>query len=108
METISRPRKHWTPAQREEILDRYRNSQLTQKQFVAQAGIALSTLTSWLRKAQRHPSAGSSFLALPNLLGTPTPPATYRLQLPQGLSLEVRSGFNPAELALWLERLPVR
>ena len=48
METTSTIRKRLTPAQREELLKRYRGSNLTQREFALQQGIALSTLQRWL------------------------------------------------------------
>ena len=107
METAARTRQRWTPAQRAEILQNYRSSELTQKQFVAQAGLGLSTLNGWLRKAKRVEAGRSSFVPVPNLLAASASPATYRLQLPRGLSLEVRSGFDAQELGRWLALLRV-
>jgi hypothetical protein len=43
---------------------------------------------------------------VPNLLAAVPPAPGYRLQWPAGLSLEVRSGFAPAELAALLQLLP--
>lgn len=107
MRTHVRVRRHWSPTQREELLRRYRKSELTQKEFVAQSGLGLSTLTGWLRKAKKRETSRTAFVAVPNLLAVPVSPATYRLQLPRGVSLEVRTGFDPEELAVWLERLQV-
>lgn len=107
MQNSSRVRKHLTPAQRERVLRSYRRSQLTQREFAAQAGIGVSTLLAWLRKESAGAGSGrSTFMAVPNLLsGAPAPPA-YRLQWPGGLSLEVRSGFSTGELAALLQLLP--
>jgi transposase-like protein len=96
-------RKHRTAAQRQSILQDYRRSQLTQKEFAGQAGVSVSTLQAWLR---RPPASASVFMAVPNLLSAaPTAPA-YRLLWPGGLSLEVRSGFAAVELAALLQLLP--
>jgi transcriptional regulator with XRE-family HTH domain len=107
MQNSSHVRKHLTPAQREKILQSYRRSQLTQREFAAQAGIGVSTLLAWLRKE----SAGAgpdrpTFMALPNLLSAAPAPPAFRLQWPGGLSLEVRSGFSSEELAALLQLLP--
>src|SRR5208282_6019701 len=100
-------RKHRTAAQREDILRDYRRSQLTQKGFATRAGLSVSTLQAWLRKAPGRPAwTGSAFVAVPNLLSaSPVPPA-YRLQWPGGLSLEGRAGFVSEELAALLQLLP--
>jgi len=99
-------RKHRTAAQREQILRDYRQSQLTQKQFATQAGLSVSTLQAWLRRAPGRPaSLGSTFVAVPNLLSVAAAPPAYRLQWPGGLSLEVRAGFVSQELAALLQLL---
>ena len=104
----SRPiRKHRTAAQREDILQNYLQGHLTQKEFATQAGISVSTLQAWLRKAPaRAASIGSGFVAVPNLLSASPASPAYRLQWPGGLSLEVRPGFVSEELAALLQLLP--
>jgi transposase-like protein len=106
MQNKSPVRKYSTPAQREKILQSYQRSQLTQREFAAQAGIGVSTLAVWLRKAAVNQAGGSSFVAVPNLLPVPSAGPAYRLQWPAGLSLEVRSGFSSGELATLLQLLP--
>ena len=107
MQDLTTVRKHRTPVEREQILEDYRRSQLTQKQFAARAGISVTTLQAWLRKAPNRPAPiPPAFLAVPNLLpAIPAAPA-YRLQWPGGLSLEVRAGFVSGELAALLQLLP--
>jgi transposase-like protein len=107
MQNSSRAHKHSTPADREKTLQSYERSQLTQKEFAAQAGIGVSTLAAWLRKARDNKGRRPSFVAVPNLLpSVPTAPA-YRLQWPGGLSLEIRAGFSSGELADLLQVLQV-
>ena len=106
MQNSSLVRKHSTPAQREKILQTYQRSQLSQKEFAAQAGIGLSTLAAWLRKAAVKKEGGFSFVAMPNLLSAAPVAPAYRLQWPGGLSLEVRSGFSAQELGALLQLLP--
>jgi transposase-like protein len=99
-------RKHSTPAQREKILQAYQRSQLTQKEFAREAGIGVSTLAAWRRKAAVKGQDRPSFVAVPNLLPVAPASPAYRLQWPGGLSLEVRSGFSTGELAALLQLLP--
>ena len=99
-------RKHASPARREAILRRYRNTRLTQRDFAAQAGISVSTLLKWLQKASLGKPL-DKFIALPNVLTAPAVGPVYRLVLPSGTALEVRSGFTAQELATWLQLLPL-
>jgi transposase-like protein len=99
-------RKHSTPGQREKILRAYQRSQLTQKEFAREAGIGVSTLAAWLRKAAVKGEHRPSFVAVPNLLPAPSTGPAYRLQWPGGWSLEVGSGFSSEELAALLQLLP--
>jgi hypothetical protein len=107
MQSSTLVRKHRTAAQRRGILRDYRRSQMTQKEFAAQAGLSVSALQAWLRKAAVGPCANDSvFVAVPNLLSASPAPPVYRLQWPGGLSLEVRSGFSSPELGTLLQLLP--
>src|SRR5208282_799121 len=96
MQNSSPVRKHSTSAQREKILQSYRRSQLTQKEFAAQSGIGVSTLAAWLRKAVVNPERNASFVAVPNLLPAPPAGPAYRLQWPGGLRacLKTQHGTN--------------
>ena len=99
-------RKHLTESQRQSILDSYRRSRLSQREFAAEAGIGVSTLQLWLRKAADRPSTQSAdFIQVPNLLAQAPSPAAYRLHLQGGIDLEVSSGFRPEELTCFLQVL---
>jgi len=90
-------RKWSTAAQRARTVADYRASGLTQREFAARAGMSVGTLANWLRQAG-NPSAEErvSFLELPRL-GTASR-AAYKVHLPQGLALEVPSGFASSEV----------
>jgi transposase-like protein len=103
MQQPTRVQRHRTAAQRQEILTAYQRSQLTQKEFAAQAGIGCSTLTSWLRKAAPAKPSGAAFVPVPNLFSAATVVPAYRLQFPRGLVVEVASGFPAAELGALLQ-----
>jgi hypothetical protein len=80
---------------------------LTQREFAGQAGLSVSTLQAWLRKAPASlPEDGPAFVAVPNLLPAPPAAPAYRLQWPGGLSLEIGSGFSAPELGALLQLLP--
>src|ERR1700691_6624379 len=100
-------RKHRTAAQRQSLLQDYRRSRMTQREFAGQAGPSVSTLQAWLRKAPASlPEGGPAFVAVPNLLPAPPAAPAYRLQSPGGLSLEICSGFSAPELDALLQLLP--
>ena len=106
MPTTPTVRKRPTQAQRETILTAYRRSQLTQREFAGQAGISVSALQLWLRKAAARASTETSaFVEVPNLLAQAPGPAVYRLHLPGAIGLEIGSGFRADELASLLQLL---
>jgi hypothetical protein len=88
------------------LLEEYRRSDLTQKDFAAEAGIGLSTFHAWLRRDQADGKAGNAqFVSLPGL-GLPAAAAPmYRLELPSRVILEIPSGFRAEELARLVEVL---
>jgi hypothetical protein len=107
MRTFQPPRKRLTQAQRARLLEDYHRSELSQRTFAARAGIGLTTLQLWLRKAANQaPAPGPRFIQLPNPLSS-APAATwaYRVHLAGGVHLEVGSGFQPEELATLLRVL---
>lgn len=106
MQDLTGPRKHFTTEQREKILHSYRESSLTQKEFVAQAGVSLSRLQAWLRKTNDAQRPSPGFVAVPNLLAARPAPAAYRLKWPGGFMLEVPAGFAVEEMAALLQLLP--
>jgi len=77
---------------------------LTQKVFAAQVGISCSALNSWLRRAPTNDESNRpQFVAVPNLLATGPGSAAYRLQWPDGFTLEVVAGFAAPELSALLQ-----
>ena len=101
MQTSLVRRKQSSAIQREKILEAWRTTLLTDRDYAIQAGVAVSTLHAWRRLAARP-----AFVAVPNLWAAVPPGPDYRLHWPAGLSLEVRAGFAPAELAALLQLLP--
>ena len=104
MQRPTRARRRHTPAQRDKIVAAYHRSQLTQKDFAAQAGIGCSTLTFWLRKTATAKKAGpAAFVPVPNLFSAATPFPAYRVRFPRGVIVEVMAGFESAELDALLQ-----
>ena len=98
--------RHLTQAQREKILKAYRDSQLSHREFAARAGIGLSTLHVWLRKAAASPTTpATAFVQVPNLLAQAPGALMYRVHLAGEVEVEVSSGFRPQELASLLQLL---
>ena len=96
-------RHHRTPAQRNKILAAYQCSPLTQKEFAAQAGIGCSTLAAWRRQAAiAKPAGPPPFVPVPNLFPAAVPRPAYRIEFPQGVIVEVASGFQSEELGALL------
>ena len=101
MQTKSSGRKRFTSSEKARILTSYRGSQLSQREFAAEAGISVSALQCWLRQsgAAAKPDDASAFIAIPNLLASAQKQSfSYRLQLPGGLNLEIALGFAPGEV----------
>jgi transposase-like protein len=104
MQRVTPVQRRRTPAQRAEILAAYQRSQLTQREFAAQAGIGCSTLMSWLRKAATaKPCRAAAFVPVPNLFSAAAAAPAYRLQFPRGHVVEVASGFQFEELGALLQ-----
>ena len=100
-------RKQATGAQREQILDDYQRSGLTQREFALRAGIGLSTLQRWLGKTDKSKvnAQGPAFIPVSNLLAGASGSACYRLRLPGGMIVEAPLGFRSQELRDLLEVL---
>lgn len=102
MQELIQVRKRFTPDQRRQIVESYQQSSLTQSQFAAQAGISVSGLQQWLRQAAKAKADPTPFVQVPNLMATAVRPGACRLQLPNGVAVELRPGFDPTELRLLL------
>lgn len=103
MKQSTRVRRRWNGARKDKMLAAYRRSQLTQRDFAAQAQVGLSTLTRWLRTEARIKDAGpSELVAVPNLFSATAGVAAYRLRLPRGVIVEVAPGFQTGELGALL------
>lgn len=101
-------RKWYTSEERRKILEDYHQGQSTQKDFVKEAGICLSTLQRWLHEGDgTDRGVKKPFIEIPNLLSASSGLATYRLESGGGWKLEIRSGFKVDELEGLLRILQV-
>ena len=104
MENETSIRRHRTPAERAQVLAEYHQSGLTQEAFATQAGISCSALSSWLRRAAANSGRQEpQFVSVPNLFLAGRGSAAYRLQWPDGFTLEVSTGFAAQELSALLK-----
>jgi transposase-like protein len=110
----------YTEAERESLLLAYWESGVAQEVFAREAGIGLSTLQTWLRRARRQArserravkgGAASPAVSLleVDLGGLPTArPAAgvpYELKLRNGTRLRLSPGFESADVRRLLELL---
>ncbi|WP_095982142.1 IS66 family insertion sequence element accessory protein TnpA [Melittangium boletus] len=94
-----------------EVVEEYEGSGLTQAQFVAQRGVALSTLQSWLRRRRAQRTGGVRLLPV-EVVPTASPVRTDReasapleVELPSGVRLAVAPGTDVKYVAQLVEAL---
>ncbi len=91
------PRK--TSTERAKILATRARSGLSDREFAARHGIAVSTLYRWSRERPPEPQTDpGELIEIPNVLASRPPDPAYRLLFPRGWVLEVAAGFAPEEL----------
>ena len=99
-------RPHLTSQQRQQLLRRYHQSQLTQAEFAAQAGVGLSTLGKWLRQEREAgaPPGPVTFqeVRLPTLVS----PWQAEIVSPQGWTVRLPSDRAVEQLPQLLRALP--
>jgi transposase-like protein len=101
-------RHHKSPSERASIVAAYERSQVSQREFAAGQGIALSTLQRWLRVrtgAVATPSV--TLVEVPNLweARSQVAGAAYRLCFARGPALEVSRGFDAGEVRVLAQLL---
>jgi transposase-like protein len=97
-------RRRWTSKQRQRLLARFHQSQLTQRDFANRHGVGLSTLSKWLR-VESHaapPSVKFQEVTLPNT------PLRYAVEVvsPQGWTVRLQNGSKIETLTQLLQALP--
>lgn len=99
---LDRPRGYSTVAERRQIAELFAKSGMTQKDFAAEHGLKVSTLTRWLRETARssgedRPEADAAMQF--HSLAFPAAAAwTAEVQLPNGATVRLDAN-TPAELA---------
>ena len=89
------------------ILQDYRQSGLTQRDFVRQHGISLSTLSNWLRKSasSASPIRLKPVQILPPALDCTPERSAYEVHLPNGCRLVLPLNFDGSRVNSLIEVL---
>jgi transposase-like protein len=97
-------RRRWTVKQRQRLLERFHESQMTQRDFATHHSVGLSTLSKWLRVEAETPSQPVKFqeVTLPNM------PLRYAVEVvsPQGWTVRLQNGSEIETLTQLLQALP--
>jgi transposase-like protein len=81
-------RRRFTPQQRERLLARFHQSQLTVKQFASRHGVGLSTLSKWLQQERRGGKPPVSFQEV--VVPTATPKWAVKVISPKGWTVRLQ------------------
>jgi transposase-like protein len=97
-------RQRWTSKQRQRLLARFHQSQLTQREFATQHGIGMSTPSNWLRLEHDAipPKVKFQEVRLPN----PISRWPVELVSPQGWVVRLQNGSDVQQLPEVLRALP--
>jgi transposase-like protein len=97
-------RRRWTAKQRQRFLERFHQSEMTQRDFATSFGVGLSTLSKWLRVENEPVSPPVKFqeVTLPNT------PLRYAVELvsPQGWTVRLQNTSDIESLPQLLQALP--
>jgi transcriptional regulator with XRE-family HTH domain len=97
-------RRRWTDKQRQRLLARFHDGQLTQRDFAGKHGVGLSTLSKWLRVESEAPPTPMKFqeVTLPKIS------QRYGVEVvsPQGWTVRLQNGSDVQELPALLRALP--
>jgi|HubBroStandDraft_1064217.scaffolds.fasta_scaffold47091_3 hypothetical protein len=105
--SLVRRRPRVSAAQVSQLVERYRASGLTQREFAASVNVGYSTFTGWLHRRRRSPPKQD----LPWVPVDVVKPAAsagarrYQLELPNGARLSVSGGFDAQETEHLLQLL---
>lgn len=98
MKNIStRHRIRRTREQIQTLIGEYRTAGLSAREFAQARQIALSTLTNWLRR--HRPSAEPRWIEVSPPPGSMPPTEVVSIRFTDGLSIDLRPGFEAAPVA---------
>lgn len=94
--------------QKLELIAAFKSGELTQREFVVKHGIGLSTLGNWLRREQKAPHGTDRARLMEVEVQLPRGDRLedsfcYCVDVAQGSSLRIRSGFDAAEVQQLLQ-----
>ena len=97
-------RRRWTRMQRQGMLARFHESQLTQSEFATQHGVGLSTLSKWLRLERDSVPAKVAFQEV----RLPSPVKHWPIEVvsPQGWVVRLQNSSDVQRLPELLRTLP--
>jgi transposase-like protein len=97
-------RQRRTPEQRQRLLARFHESQMTQRDFAVRHGIGMSTLSKWLRVEvkPKPPRVKFQEIVMPNA------PLRYAVEVvsPKGWSVRLQNCSDVESLSQVLQALP--
>lgn len=104
MDSSKTGRRHWTSKQRQRLLARFHQSQLTLKQFATQHGVGLSTLSKWLRLERDAVPTKVKFQEV----RFPNPASRWPVEVvsPQGWIVRLQNSSDVQQLPTLLRALP--
>ena len=97
-------RRRRTCKQRQRLLAQFHQSQLTQREFVTQHGVGLSTLSKWLRLEREAVPAKVVFQEVQ--LPSPVKHCPIEVASPQGWIVRLQNGSDVQVLPELLRALP--
>ena len=97
-------RRRWTHKQRQRLLAKFHQSQLTQQEFVTQHGVGLSTLSKWLRLERDAVPAKVAFQEV--RLPSPGEHRPIEVISPQGWIVRLQNSSDVQMLPELLRALP--
>ena len=97
-------RQRRTPKQRQQLLARFRQSQLTQETFAARHGIGVSTLGKWLHRESQKSLPPVKFREV--TLPKPAPRWPVEVVSPHGWIVRLQTGSDLQTLPQLLRALP--
>jgi len=97
-------RRRWTSNQRQRLLSRFHQSQLTQHEFATQHGVGLSTLSKWLRLERDAVPPKVKFKEM--RLPSPATRCPIEVVSPQGWVVRLQNSSDVQQLSELLRALP--